>query len=390
MTSESRPRIWFVCPTLGAASEPWMWRQASGMDRADVEVVCWERQNPDLFPMETVHVLPFPRGPRSKWERWAFRLRNAPTGNFYGAVGREKRFLERLVSKRAPAAALCHYGPTALRLLPVAKKHGLPVVAHFNGMDLSYMLSNTWYDRSLRGALQHLAGVVVVAHYMRDWMRAAGMPEERIHYIPYGAPLEEFRPSTHVADARCRFLAVGRFVGKKAPDLTLRAFARCIDAGADAELTMIGEGPMRSQCEALAKDLDLDSRVKFPGVQPKADVINAMMSSSVFVQHSVTSDKGDKEGWPVAIAEAAACALPIVATNHADIPQQVEDGVAGYLVDEHDWQSMGDRMADLAKDASLRQRMSAATRARIEQIPYEDQVRALEDVLLRAAAEGPP
>ena len=63
--------------------------------------------------------------------------------------------------------------------------------------------------------------------------------------------------------------------------------------------------------------------------QPNDRVRELMRSSDVFVQHSVTAASGDKEGWPVALSEAAACGLPIVATTHGDMPLQVENGKHG-------------------------------------------------------------
>jgi glycosyltransferase involved in cell wall biosynthesis len=107
--------------------------------------------------------------------------------------------------------------------------------------------------------------------------------------------------------------------------------------------------------------------------------------ASVFIQHSVTAANGDKEGWPVALAEAAASGLPIVATTHASIPEQVGHGESGLLCDEGDWQAMGKFMQQLADDIALRRAMGAAARSRIAAYDSAVQIAALEEVLLSVA-----
>jgi glycosyltransferase involved in cell wall biosynthesis len=84
------------------------------------------------------------------------------------------------------------------------------------------------------------------------------------------------------------------------------------------------------------------------------------------VQHSVTAKDGDEEGLPVAIIEAAASGLPIVATNHSGIPEIVIDGVNGFLVEEHDFESMGKKIADLAEQPELWVQMGLRGRAHVE------------------------
>ena len=63
------------------------------------------------------------------------------------------------------------------------------------------------------------------------------------------------------------------------------------------------------------------------------------------MQHSITASNGDTEGLPVGILEAMATALPVISTRHSGIPEAVEDGITGFLVEEHDVRGMAERMA---------------------------------------------
>ena len=380
-----------VCGALGQLSEPWLWRQVAGLKRLQPEVVCWRRENPALFPTDTipVHMLDLPMRPMDGPARWLFRLRNLPGGNFYGSVGSERAVLTKLVGASCPAVIFCHYGQFALRVLPVAKRLQIPLVAHFNGLDVSASLNtDRWYRWSLEKALPTCAAVVVVAGHQERWMLEHGVARDRLHVIPYGVPVEACGLSASVARASCKFLAVGRFVAKKSPFATLRAFHVCSRVHADVSLTMIGDGPLKDEAINLARELGVLGKVSFLPGQSNARVLEEMQRASVFVQHSVTAANGDMEGWPVAIGEAAACGLPIVATRHGGIVQQVEHGETGYLVEEHDWEEMGRIMALLARNPEVRRRMGLAARQRaVRMFDIRRQIDKLERVL-EAAGSG--
>ena len=132
----------------------------------------------------------------------------------------------------------------------------------------------------------------------------------------------------------------------------------------------------------------MSNKVHFLSHQPIKVVQEYMSRSSAFVQHSVTTRIGHVEGWGVSIAEAASAGLPVIATNHGGIPDQVIDGETGFLVEERDWKTMADRMILLANNPELRRKMGLAGRRNIEQVGnLELQIQKLR-VVLAKAAEG--
>lgn len=380
----SEPRVTLVAPAFGSPTEVWMYRQATRIARLRLRVIAWRRRYPEHYPAEGIDVEIVPPEfslPKNRFLRWSHYLRNW-TRDFYMGTAAEADWFVKRMEVEKPDVILAHYGPTALKMLPLAARLGIPVVAHFNGQDLSGAVRAWNYRWRLRRALPRLAGCVVVAEYMSQWLLANGAPAASVRKIPYGIPTDDYHPSEGLTADLCRFLVVGRLTEKKRPDLAIRAFARCIESGAPAQLVMIGDGTLRAECEQLTADLGISDRVEFLGFQPSDRVRQEMMQASAFVQHSVTSTSGDKEGWPVAIAEAAASGLPIIATQHASIPEQVEHGVGGLLCDEGDWQTMADHMIQLAKSPSLRQKMGHAARRHIAQYDCDKQIAALEDFLL--------
>jgi colanic acid/amylovoran biosynthesis glycosyltransferase len=158
------------------------------------------------------------------------------------------------------------------------------------------------------------------------------------------------------------------------------AFEHALGQDRNITLDIIGDGPMRSDIEAFIEQHRLQSTVTLHGTLPHAEVLEIMNRSSVFVQHSMSDPKtGNREGLPVSLLEAAAHALPIVTTRHEGIPEAVDDGLGGFLVNEGDWLSMTDYLVKLVKDPILRKKMGLAGRKKIIECGFstEDMVSAL-------------
>ncbi len=111
------------------------------------------------------------------------------------------------------------------------------------------------------------------------------------------------------------------------------------------------------------------------------------MRARGFIQHSVAGGDGDMEGTPVAILEAAASGLPVIATRHAGIPEAVLDGQSGWLVDEHDADAFAERMLAICQNPELAVRAGSVGRDHMRtHYRLEDRIGQLADILRQAAA----
>jgi glycosyltransferase involved in cell wall biosynthesis len=158
---------------------------------------------------------------------------------------------------------------------------------------------------------------------------------------------------TNCATNPPRFIAVGRFVEKKAPHLTLLAFSKVVHQVESAELVLIGDGHLKHACEQIALALGLRDNVRFIGECSTHDVRREMRLARCFVQHSVHSPNGDREGTSISVLEAASTGLAIVATRHEGIAETMIDGHTALLVDEHDVEGMAAQMLRMARDPQL-------------------------------------
>jgi GalNAc-alpha-(1->4)-GalNAc-alpha-(1->3)-diNAcBac-PP-undecaprenol alpha-1,4-N-acetyl-D-galactosaminyltransferase len=146
-------------------------------------------------------------------------------------------------------------------------------------------------------------------------------------------------------------IAIGRLHPQKGFDLLLRAFARLQSKYPDWQLTILGEGPMRSELEKLRSQLQLDDRVHFPGLV--TNVREYLAQADLFVMPSRF------EGFPMALCEAMACGLPVLAADCLSGPRDiVEDGVDGVLVAPEDVDALTAQLDALMSDPSRRKQLA--------------------------------
>ena len=148
-----------------------------------------------------------------------------------------------------------------------------------------------------------------------------------------------------------RFLMVGRLTEKKAPFVSILAFAKVVATYQDATLDVIGCGNLEDACIQLCEALGVKDNVVFHGSRSHAEVLDMMSQSRCFIQHSVCAPGGDREGTPVGVLEAMGMGLAVVATRHGGILDVIESGKNGQLVDEYDLKGMAEAMLMYAGDA---------------------------------------
>jgi glycosyltransferase involved in cell wall biosynthesis len=198
----------------------------------------------------------------------------------------------------------------------------------------------------------------------------------KIHVVPYGIDVPP-EPLTRTRREEIRCIAVGRMVSKKSPILTLHAFQQALQKVPGMRLDYIGAGALFPAAHEFVQAFDLGSHVTLHGEQANEVVLKALRDADIFLQHSRTDPlTGDEEGLGVSILEAMAQGLPVLATRHDGIPESVQDGVTGFLVDEGNSKGMSERLVELARSPELRQRMGLAGWERVKERFTWDQERS--------------
>lgn len=268
--------------------------------------------------------------------------------------------LLRFLRKNQVGVVLGEFMDQFLPVFRLLRGAGVACYVHAHGKDVSASLR----DESIRKAYSEYCdadGIITMSEFSRAALRAIGLPQDKLHVVPYGVDVPHLHKPVVRNRREVRCLAVGRMTPKKAPILLLQAFARAFAAAPRLRLDVVGGGDLLEAARSFVEKEGLGECVTLHGEQDSKFVAEKMRGADIFVQHSITDPAtGDMEGLPLAILEAMSCGLPVVSTRHAGIPEMVDEGDAGYLVDEGDVEGMANCIGRLAESAKLRKALGAA------------------------------
>lgn len=158
-----------------------------------------------------------------------------------------------------------------------------------------------------------------------------------------------------------RILSVGRAVAKKGYFGLLDALA-ALPHHLHWEMTHIGGGPLLAACKRRAEMLGLAGKVCWLGAQPRRAVFERYCEADFFALHCVIAADGDRDGLPNVLVEAQSHGLAVVSTKLSGIPELVDDGVTGLLVEPHAGSALFDALRQLVTDPALRRQLGEAGR----------------------------
>lgn len=275
----------------------------------------------------------------------------------------------RLLRGHRPALIHAHFGIEGVYALPLAKRLDIPLITMFHGYDATLSTAALLTSPALanyplfRGQLAQGGDLFLCASsFIRERVLALGFPEARtrVHYI--GVDCQAIQPRA-AAEETPVILHVARLVEVKGTQVLLQAFQSVARHHAEAQLVIIGDGPLRRSLEAQAQALGLAQRVRFLGALPHVRVLAWMRKAAMLVLPSVRTATGRVEGLGMVMLEAAATGVPVIGSRLGGIPEGIRDGETGFLVPERDPAALAERMGQLLADPATRRRMGAQARA---------------------------
>lgn len=263
-------------------------------------------------------------------------------------------------------AAVIEYGTSAYKFARALNHSGIPYVICFHGYDASAYLGFEWYVREVKSISNAALMNVVPSNHLRRRLQLIGVKRDLITVEPC-APNYDSLPRPHAASP-FYITSLGRLTGKKLPQALLYSAKLVLKKHPDVQFKVIGDGPLMDECKQILEDLDMAENFDMLGAMEHTEALEILSQASIFMQHSVTSSHGDQEGFPVSIAEASALGVPVVSTLHSGIPEGVIDGTTGFLVQEHDFEAMAEKLIMLIESEMLRLKMGAAGAKNIRDI----------------------
>lgn len=255
----------------------------------------------------------------------------------------------------------CGFLALALRI-----EYGLPYIVSLRGADVpGYSERFTALYAVLRPVVRLIwrraRRVVSNSTGLRDLAYKTDSKRD-IPVIPNGVDTEEFSPGSRksVADS-VRILIVSRLTPRKGIRFMIRAMALLPKT---ARLVIVGGGGERPNLEALAKEVDVTSRVEFAGLITHGDLPDVYRGADIFCLPSLN------EGMSNTVLEAISSGLPIVATVTGGTQELVKDGENGFFVDTGSAEDLAEKLGTLVADPGLRIRMGDASRVRAEAMSW--------------------
>ncbi len=294
-----------------------------------------------------------------------FRRTWGSTNFFIGALGTFPKAVRFAYEMRRTGVTHVHAHfatHPALAAFIIHRLTGIPFSFTAHGSDLHV-------DRRMLDAkVEAAAFAVAVSAFNKEVMvRECGERNRaKIHVVHCGVDPECFAPLGRFAHGgQFRIVCVASFEAVKGHRYLIEACRILRDRGMDLRCDLVGDGPLRHAVELQITQSGLGKRVRILGGRPRPDVVRLLASADVAVLASHPTPDGKREGIPVALMEAMASGLPVVASAISGIPELVESGVTGILVPSGDPAAIAAALDLLAADRAQRERMAQAGRDKV-------------------------
>jgi glycosyltransferase involved in cell wall biosynthesis len=184
------------------------------------------------------------------------------------------------------------------------------------------------------------------------------VPEHKLRVLPNpvvprgnsGGPASEAQPARR--EGRLRLVQVGGLIPVRRQHVLIEGLARIVNRGVDAELLMVGDGPLKDALVARSRELGVTERVLWLGFRD--DVGSLLASADLYVSAI------DSEGFGIAVVEAMLAGLPVLLANGGAHPELVNGGRYGVLFDAYDAEDLAQKTLVLWSDAALRRDLATA------------------------------
>lgn len=261
-----------------------------------------------------------------------------------------------------------HFGrpSVAMAQLKSAGVLASPLMVTFHGADLNAAKSapnKTVYRRVFREADWFTTGTRHMARHLDE----AEVPTDQRAVIPMGAEIKQL-PFRRCVDrsSSLRLATLGRLIPCKGTEFALRALKIVRENTEEVTLDVIGDGPLRGGLERLADELGIADAVRFHGALPHKETLDLLGQADIYVHPGVVAPDGTREGQGVALIEAQALGLPVIASRVGGIPEATSEGRSTILVDPGDPAALADAIVALGASPSKRREMGALGRQFVE------------------------
>ena len=295
---------------------------------------------------------------------------------------RFRKFAERLTFGRNALATLLR---NRYDVIYIRKPYEFPIslyVRRKTGAKVVYRSGGTEFYPGYGFLASRLDALLACSRYNAGQIRAyCGLEPEVLHN---GVDTERFVPLPRssgvirrlgLSDGDVVVMSVGRLVGWKGFQYGIRAVSRLDDRR--VKYVIVGDGEFRRELEREAGELGMGDRVVFTGVVAAGEMPDYYSVADVVLFPTI----GDDDAFPNTLCEAMACGKPVVGTRKGGIPEGIEEGKTGLVVEARDPGTIAAALDDILRDPERRESMGRRARERaVEQFSWDVIVKRLEAI----------
>ncbi|EUJ47846.1 glycosyltransferase [Listeria fleischmannii] len=353
-------KVLFFISSFPKLSETFILNQITGLiDRGvEVEILAWHRafNEADHQAVQEYDLLSkthFINIPASKWRRLLkasflfgkLFLKNRRLAletmkwRKYGQMSSSLRLLysaSYFLNREKADAVIAHYGPNG-NIANFYKNEGLleeRTMVFFHGQDLTSFVKK-WGKGVYRDLFASEISLLPISHYFATKLVHYGASKENVSIHHMGVDTAEFDYQATKIQAPIRFLTTGRLTEKKGMETAIQTMALLKSRlKVPFHLDILGDGERRADLVELISRLDVGDVVTLCGAKTQEAVKAAVKEATIIIQLSKTAENGDMEGIPMVLMEAMSRGKITLSTYHSGIPELIENGRNGFLVQE--------------------------------------------------------
>lgn len=234
------------------------------------------------------------------------------------------------------------------RFMPIIYALAKPLVITFHGLPPAGVNPIT---REQRGRYAKQSSFILVnTDFAKKQYVSLGADETKIRILPQGTDLEKFpfRARTFPENNTMNILTVGRFHPDKGQQYAISAIASLIKDGFKIKYRLVGNGPERERLQQLGRELEVEEHIEFFSQISDEKLQEIYDDSHIFILPSLTDKEGlHEETQGVVLQEAQASGLITIATRAGGIPECIDDGVSGFLVEDRSEDAIKRQLIDI-------------------------------------------